>query len=284
MKRIIVNADDFGITDSVNAAVIDAFRAGCLSSTTLLVNGAAAGAAAELARTHPGLGVGLHFNLTLGASSAPRAEVTSLLRDDGQFPDRDELARRVLRGRVRAGEIRTELRAQLDAFAALGLAPTHVDSHQHVHAFPPIFDVVADECLQRGLPLRQPVVLHLPSRRPTLGRRLRSALLAWMNRRNAARWNGRVRMNRAFASVFDFGAVPAALQAGHYDELLRCATGDPLELMVHVVRDAGDVEGLTRIGTVAAAEWEFLRSGALAGVLADQGLRLCTYAQAFEEH
>jgi hypothetical protein len=90
-------------------------------------------------------------------------------------------------------------------------------------------------------------------------------------------------MNRAFASVFDFGAVPAALQAQHYGELLRCAAGDPLELMVHVVRDAGDVEGLTRIGAVAAAEWEFLRSGALAGVLAEHDLQLCTYAQAFEE-
>lgn len=283
MKRIIVNADDFGITASVNAAVIDAFRAGSLSSTTLLVNGAAAADAAALAQTYSRLGVGLHFNLTLGAPSAPRERVASLLKADGVFPDRDELARRVLYRRLRSDEVRTELCAQLNAFAALGLTPTHVDSHQHVHAFPRIFDVVADECRQRGLPLRQPVVLHLPSRRPSLGRRLRSALLAWMNRRNAAHWNGRVRMNGAFASVFDFGAVPAALQAQHYGELLRHADGDPLELMVHVVRDAGDVEGLTRIGTVAAAEWEFLRSGALAAVLAEHRLQLCTYAQAFEE-
>lgn len=282
MKRIIVNADDFGIADGVNAAVIDAFRAGSLSSTTLLVNGAAAASAAALARANPGLGVGLHFNLTLGESSAPRGAVASLLGDDGRFPDRDDLARRLLRGRVSRAELRTELIAQLDAFAALGLRPTHVDSHQHVHAFPLVFDIVADECSRRGLPLRQPLVLRLPSRRPGLVRRLRSAVLAWMNRRNAARWNGRVRMNRAFASVFDFGAVPPSLQAGHYGELLRCAAGDPLELMVHVVRDAGEVDGLTRIGSVAQAEWEFLRSGALAGLIADHDLRLCTYTQAFE--
>lgn len=283
MRRIIVNADDFGIATGVNAAVIDAYLAGSLSSTTLLVNGAAAADAAVLARAHPGLGVGLHFNLTLGTSSAPHGAVSSLLGADGQFPDRASLARRLLRGQVKRAELHTELCAQLDAFAALGLTPTHVDSHQHVHAFPPVFDVVAGECSRRGLPLRQPVVLQLPSRRPAPGRRLRSALLAWMNRRNAARWTRRVRMNRGFASVFDFGAIPAPLQAAHYAELLRSATGDPLELMVHVVRRAGDVDGLTRIGAVAEAEWEFLRGGALATLIADHGLTLCTYARAFEE-
>ena len=284
MRRLIVIADDFGLCDSVNAAVIDAFAAGCLSSTTLLVNGAAAAAAATLARAHAGLGVGLHFNLTLGAPSAPAAEVPALLGADGAFADRSEIARRALRGRLDRDQLRRELRAQFDAFAALGLRPTHVDSHQHVHALPPVFDVVAAECAARGLPLRQPEVLGLRTGRPDLGRRLRSGLLALFNRRNAWRWRGRLRSNRGFASLFDFGAVPAQPAAQHYRELLTAAAGDPLELMVHVVREADAVQGLTRIGAAAAAEWRFLRDGGLRPLIAEQNLRLCTYAQAFEEN
>lgn len=283
MRRLIVNADDFGLCDSVNAAVVDAFAAGCLSSTTLLVNGAAAAAAAVLARAHPRLGVGLHFNLTLGTPSAPAATVRSLLGADGCFADRGEIARRALRGRLDRAELRRELQAQLDAFAALGLQPTHVDSHQHVHALPPVFDIVAAECAARGLPLRQPDVLRLRAARPDPGRRMRSALLALMNRRNAWRWRGRLRSNHGFASLFDFGAVPAQPAAAHYRELLAAARGSPLELMVHLVRDADAVEGLTRIGAAAAAEWRFLRDGGLAPLIAEQNLRLCTYAQAFEE-
>lgn len=283
MRRLIVNADDFGLCDSVNAAVIDAFAAGCLSSTTLLVNGAAAQAAAALARAHPRLGVGLHFNLTLGAPSAAAADVPALLGADGRFPQRDEIARRALRGRLDRVQLRRELCAQFDAFAALGLRPTHVDSHQHVHALPPVFDVVAAECAARGLPLRQPAVLRLGAARPDLGRRLRSGLLALFNRRNAWRWRGRLHSNRGFASLFDFGAVPAQPAARHYRELLTSAAGDPLELMVHLVRDADAVQGLTRIGTAAASEWRFLRDGGLVPLIAEQNLRLCTYAQAFED-
>ncbi|HSX59229.1 MAG TPA: ChbG/HpnK family deacetylase [Tahibacter sp.] len=282
MRRLIVNADDFGITAGVNAAVIDAFRAGCLSSATLLVNGAAAREAADLARAHPRLGIGLHFNLTLGAPSAPADAVPSLLGADGRFPSRDEIAKRALRGRLVRSELHTELKAQLAAFVALGLAPTHLDSHQHVHAFPPVFDTLAQECAALGLPLRQPHTLRLPGARPRLGRRLRSSVLALLNWRNAQRWKGRVRSNRAFASVFDFGHLPSRLEPQHYGELFANTQGDPLELMVHLVRDADDVDGLTRIGDVAVAEWELLSRGALVPLMAEHGFRLCTYAEAFE--
>jgi chitin disaccharide deacetylase len=283
MRRLIVNADDFGLTAGVNAAVIDALLGGSLSSTTLLVNGAAAEEAAALARAHPRLGVGLHFNLTLGTPSAPASKVASLLDGKGAFLSRTALGRRLLRGGVKRAELRTELRAQLAAFAALGLVPTHIDSHQHVHAFPPVFDVLAQECIQRSLPLRQPQVLRLPARRPGLGRRLRSGLLALMNARNAWRWQGRLRSNQAFASVFDFGSVPAPPLAAHYRALLAAAPASPLELMVHLVRDAAEVDGLTRIGDVARAEWLFLKDGGLAALIAESGMQLCTYAQAFAE-
>lgn len=283
MKTLIVNADDFGLCDGVNAAVIDAYHAGVLSSTTLLVNGRAARAAADLALQHPGLGVGLHFNLTLGQPSAEPREVAGLLAADGEFLARGELARRLLRGSASTTQIARELDAQLAAFAALGLEPTHIDSHQHVHAFPPVFDVLARVCAARALPLRQPWVAVPAGAQPRLGRMLRSGLLRCMNWRNRRRWHGHLRSNGAFTSVFDLGAVPQRLDAGHYRTLLGAVRGFPCELMVHLSRRADDVAGLTRIGEVSQAEWRCLTGGDLAAVIAEQNWNLRSYRDAFGE-
>lgn len=282
MKTLIVNADDFGLCDGVNAAIIDAYGAGGLSSATLLVNGRAAAAAAALARQHPGLGVGLHFNLTLGRPCAGPGRIAELLDTGGEFPSRTELARRLLRGRISAAQIGHELEAQLAAFARLGLRPTHIDSHQHVHAFPPVFDVLARVCAERSLPLRQPWVARPGGARTRLGRALRTAALRWMNWRNRRSWQDRLRSNRAFTSVFDLGVPPPRLDAGHYRDLLGAVDAFPCELMVHLSRRPEDVDGLTRIGAVAHAEWRCLASGALAGVIAEQGWHLRSYGNAFD--
>jgi predicted glycoside hydrolase/deacetylase ChbG (UPF0249 family) len=282
MKTLIVNADDFGICEGVNDAVIDAYVAGSLSSTTLMVNGHAAAAAAQLARQHAGLGVGLHFNLTLGRPSADPQDVASLLLPGGEFPARGVLARRLVLGRVSSAQLAGELDAQLAAFDRLGLVPTHIDSHQHVHAFPQVFDVVARACAERSLPLRQPWVARSAGARPGPGRTLRTGLLTWMNSRNHRRWQGRLRSNAAFTSVFDLGAVPSRLDASHYRTLLNAAQAFPCELMVHLSRRPDDVAGLTRIGDVSHAEWQCLSEGILAQVIAEQGWRLRSYREAFE--
>jgi len=283
MKTLIVNADDFGLCEGVNAAIIDAYAAGCLSSTTLMVNGRAAQAAARLAQHHPGLGVGLHFNLTLGRPSAAAREIASLVASNGEFFSRGALVRRLLLGRVSATHLAHELDRQLAAFRHLGLTPTHIDSHQHIHAFPPVFDVLARACAEHSLPLRQPWVAQPTGARAPLGRLLRSGLLRWMNRHNHRRWHGRLRSNRAFVSVFDLGTVPARLNASHYETLLGAAKEFPCELMVHLTRRPEDVAGLTRIGEVSYAEWQCLGDGGLVRLIAGQGWRLRSYRDAFDE-
>ena len=125
-RRLIVNADDFGLARSVSTGIIDAYQAGQLSSTTLMVNMPGTEEAVDLAERHPGLGVGLHFNLTEGR---PLTDARSLVDADGEFLLRGELIRRAARGRLRPDEITRELTAQLDRFVSLGLSPTHLDSH-----------------------------------------------------------------------------------------------------------------------------------------------------------
>tara|TARA_B110000438_G_scaffold204160_2_gene195857 strand:- start:1215 stop:2063 length:849 start_codon:yes stop_codon:yes gene_type:complete len=131
-----VNADDFGLTGDVTRGILAAHRNGQVSSTTLMVNTPGTEEAVEAASDHPNLGIGLHFNLTEGR---PLTDAPSLVDGDGRFLLRGELLGRAFRRQIDPDDVARELDAQLSRFHDLGLTPTHMDSHQHVHMAPPIF-------------------------------------------------------------------------------------------------------------------------------------------------
>ncbi|WP_374712698.1 carbohydrate deacetylase [Symbiobacterium terraclitae] len=134
-RRLIVNADDFGLTAGVSRAILKAHREGILTSTTFMVNFPWAGEMAALLAGAPRLGVGLHLNLTTGAPVLPPDQVPSLVGPDGRFV-RDLL--RLLR-RARPAEAEREWSAQLERFVALvGRLPTHLDTHRYLQAWPPL--------------------------------------------------------------------------------------------------------------------------------------------------
>ena len=142
MKNLIVNADDLGWTDGVNRGIIEAFHHGIVTSTSLLANGAAFAGGVEAARSAPGLGVGVHLNLSDGPPVAEREAITSLLNDDGEFAGGPEslLMRRVRRG-LRLAEVESEWDAQIQKVRNAGIAPTHLDGHKHVHMLPGLFEI-----------------------------------------------------------------------------------------------------------------------------------------------
>lgn len=134
-KQLIVNADDFGWSTGVNRGIIEAHRTGILTSTTLLANFPAFADAVRLAGETPTLGVGLHLNLVHGPPLCPPARIPSLVDHTGRFPGAATFLRRLLLGRVRPTDMDQELRAQYERFHAHLGAPTHLDSHKHMHAF-----------------------------------------------------------------------------------------------------------------------------------------------------
>ena len=142
MKNLIVNADDLGWTDGVNRGILEAFHHGIVTSTSLLANGAAFAGGVEAARSAPGLGVGVHLNLSDGPPVADRETVTSLLNDDGKFAGGPEslLLRRARRG-LRLAEVESEWDAQIQKVRHAGIAPTHLDGHKHVHMLPGLFEI-----------------------------------------------------------------------------------------------------------------------------------------------
>ncbi len=216
--QLIVNADDFGLTSGVNQGIIDCHLAGAVTSTTLMVTMPAAEAAASLAKAHPALGVGLHFNLTLGAPLSSISDVPSLVGRQGQFHRRPVAEKLAMAGRFKPAEIEIELLAQFRRFEAFGLAPTHIDSHQHIHIFPAVFDVVAGLCAERTLPLRMPWVSW---QQGGARRFFRAWILGRLVKRNVARWSGRVKMNAGFGSVFDRVSLPEQVTLGTYRQILQ---------------------------------------------------------------
>lgn len=142
MKRLIVNADDFGLTSGVNRAIVECFQRGVVTSTTLMVNGVAAVEAALMAADNPGLGVGLHLNLTSGPPLMPPEKVKSIVDKDGEFPGLRAALWRLTSGKARTHELEDEITAQIDRLIKLGIRPTHIDSHHHLHAHPRLRSLV----------------------------------------------------------------------------------------------------------------------------------------------
>ena len=277
LKTLIINADDFGLTNCVNEAVIDAFQSGCLTSTTLMVNTVGTEEAIMMAKKNPGLAVGLHFNLTLGKPVSDVSNVTSLVNKFGEFYSRSILMRRLMCGIVKRSDIDLELDAQYKMMQVAGLNPSHIDSHQHLHGFPLVFDSVAAQCEKENIPVRMPWVLNLKAMPVTPGRRLKQWVLKKMLDRNAKHWKRRIRWNTALASIFDLGTIPEKLEVDHYRKLLEDGKEGIYELMVHPGKDAKELAGLTRIGHVSESEWAFLTSGALLPLLSELDFTLGSY-------
>jgi len=151
----IINADDFGLSDEVNRAILAAFEQGVISSTTIMANMPAFARACALARRH-GLQahIGLHFNLTYGGplSGAIRNR-REFCNTDGQFELR--LARHRLHLCAAAVQaLHSELQAQWTRCVQHGIVPSHIDSHQHIHNLWPIAAIVADFARAQQVPVR----------------------------------------------------------------------------------------------------------------------------------
>lgn len=144
MRKLIVNADDFGFTRGVNRAVVRAFKTGIVTSTTIMANGEAFDDAVELALANPGLGVGCHLAVVGGLPVAPPADVSSLVDSSGFLPGTlTRLLFKLARGSVPTEELMREFRAQLERVAQAGIRPTHVDTHKHSHTHPAVMKALA---------------------------------------------------------------------------------------------------------------------------------------------
>ena len=192
MRRLIVNADDFGLHEAANRGIQQAHLQGIVTSTSLMPGGVAFEDAVNIAGGCPKLGVGVHLTLVGGSPVAPVAQVSSLVDAQGCFcSSYPVFLSRFLRGDIRLAEVEQELEAQIEKVLAAGLIPTQLDSHQHLHVVPGISGVVlklARRFSIRAIRIPAEPLLFFGGKAPSLGRvigRTGLTLLAEAFRRQA---------------------------------------------------------------------------------------------------
>jgi len=189
LRQLIVNADDFGRSRSINEAVVRAHREGILTSASLMVNEPAFAEAVALARENGKLGVGLHLTLLCGKSALPPEKIPGLVNARGEFRDNPVAAGlRYFFQRGLREQLRAEIHAQFAKFHATGLPLDHVNGHLHLHLHPTVFRILMEDAASLGIQrLRLTRDCFSRSRRMTSGRWLyrvsHAVIYEWLSRR-----------------------------------------------------------------------------------------------------
>ncbi|HZI92844.1 MAG TPA: ChbG/HpnK family deacetylase [Patescibacteria group bacterium] len=238
--RLVVRADDFGLSPGVNQAIQEGLEAGFLTSTSIMLGTPHAPAAMRWAADHPGFSFGVHLNLTQGRPVLPTGQVRSLVDGSGEFYPLGRFLFRFFTGRVRSKQVRSEWRAQIAAVRAAGVRVAHLDSHHHVHLLPRFCSkITLPLAKEEGIPVR---AMDGPVRGRGRWPDLKGLLLSLASR--AARRAGIDRFVEARGSGTALMRRPtlAVLQS----LLLRMKPGRTYELVVHpgivdlALRDSGD--------------------------------------------
>ncbi|TAK94211.1 MAG: ChbG/HpnK family deacetylase [Verrucomicrobia bacterium] len=189
LRRLIVNADDFGRSRSINAAVIRAHREGILTTASLMVNEPDYAEAVALAKENPKLGVGLHLALLCGHSALPPEKIPGLVNAQGEFSNNPvAVGMEYFFNRSLREQLRAEIHEQFARFRATGLTLDHVNGHLHLHLHPVVFGILMEDAEQLGIRhlrlTREPFWMDVPLAQ---GRRLYRAshaaiyfILSWL--------------------------------------------------------------------------------------------------------
>lgn len=145
--RLIVNADDFGLSESINSGIIEGYKEGIITSTTVMVNMPAFEHGVELAKQNSSLGVGVHLTFTVGKPIT--SNLNLLTKDNGEFHSWKEIE-----NFADTDEVYAEAKAQVEKLITAGIKPTHLDGHHHVHTFKKLRDTFFKLAKEYNLPVR----------------------------------------------------------------------------------------------------------------------------------
>lgn len=276
-RRLIINADDLGLSQAVNRAIFSAHLDGVLTSTSLMATGPAfADAIAGLASC-PGLGVGVHLVLHDEVPAADPAVIPSLLGPDGKLPPLGAVVKKLLTGRIAREEVRREYDAQLAKVRAAGIEPTHVDSHCHLHAFPAIAGIAEDvaekhgvRCTRRAKAFRWSDYSGAPLKRWPLG-----LLISSCQKLSEARVRGVLKSPDRFLGLIKSGALDTRWLL---ETLPTLKPGSVTEIMVHPSDGSGPGQDLQDHGPAQRrVEYEALVSPRVRERIRELGIELVTY-------
>jgi predicted glycoside hydrolase/deacetylase ChbG (UPF0249 family) len=281
---LVVNADDFGISRGVNRGIVEAHRAGLVTSTSLMANLPSAEDAVTRAAVCPDLGLGLHLTLTAGRPLSPARRVTSLVDPAGQFFVLGTLLARLTAGEVAAADIERELRTQIEWALQRGLQPGHFDSHHHIHIHPRIAPIVIRLAREHGVQWVRSAAEGLPSPR-LLATRPRDAARALVISALGAvlRWQLRWAGLRT-ADHFRGIALGTGFRERDLVQVLRSLPPGLTELMTHPGHPDQELARLTIFAEGRDRELSALTSRAARALMHRRQIRLTSFQPAGQEH
>lgn len=253
-----MNGDDLGRSESNTRGIVEGYRRGIVTSTSMVANGPRFDLAVAAARENPGLGVGVHLALQEYPPVSDPRTIPSLVRDDGRFFSMGASFLRLLRGQARTAEVRREWEAQVAKVVDHGIRPTHLDGHCHCHAHPALAEVVVEVASRFRIPaarLPREALGHLGRVAPTSARRyLEKVGLRWACRGAAAVWKDRLRFPQAFHGFMEGGrmsdralaAVAASLRPGVAEVMVHPGVTDDDRPFDNGYRWTGDLAAVTR--------------------------------------
>ena len=250
--RLIVNADDYGLTPGINRSVTELAAAGAISSTTLMANGGAFPDAVAAMAPH----VGCHVVLVDGEPISPAADVPSLVGEDGRLET--SLLRFVSdlqMGRISEQEIESEAVAQISRLQAAGVAVTHLDTHKHTHLFPRVARPLMRAAMRCGVQ-----AIRNPFEQAWSANLTRGALLRRIEVAALRRFSRTFHQLRRAAGLKTTDGSIGVSATGHLDEetlerLLAAATYGTWELVCHPGYNDSDLAQVkTRLRTTRDIE------------------------------
>jgi predicted glycoside hydrolase/deacetylase ChbG (UPF0249 family) len=292
MKQLIVNADDFGLTENVNKGILDAHREGIVTSTTLLANGLAFEGAAAAGKRFPRLGIGVHLNLTEGMPVADASHIRTLVDRGGRLhltPAR--LWAGIATGQVSLSDIEFELRAQIKKVILAGIRPAHFDGHKHVHVLPPVSEVVLRLAREFRVPaVRCPMEQNAPASGPLRNRGLSkiSTVKQYLVSRSvsglAKSFRKKLEQTGLLSPTHFYGLSQTGfLDASAIRRILQNLPPGTSELMCHPgYRDVELERTGTRLLTQREIEIHALTATSVMNLVVAGGIRLCNYRDTVE--
>ncbi len=285
MRRLIVNADDFGLTQGVNRAIVEAYSHGIVTSSTLMANGRAFDDAVQRATSATRLNVGCHVVLVDGSPVFEKKPTATTLSNeqfkDGRFYETlNAFALRLLRGRINADDIEAEATAQIRKLQAAGVVVSHLDTHKHTHILPRVLRPLLVAARACGVPaLRNPfgpVHISVVASRPRLWKRFSQVTV--LNRLGKS-FRKSVTAAGMFTPDGTVGIVATgAMDIPLFESIVKSLPEGTWELVCHPGYNDAELAGIrTRLRDSRVQELRLLTSPEAREILARSGVELISY-------
>jgi hopanoid biosynthesis associated protein HpnK len=293
VRRLIINADDFGFTAGVNRAIIEAHTNGVVTSSTLMANGRAFADAVKLAKSAPRLSIGCHVVLIDGEAVVAAGRIPSLAAKSSATSSRAQefrdglksFAVRAISGRLTANEIAAEATAQIRKIQTAGIEISHVDTHKHTHIFPAILRPLLRAAAACGVhAVRNPFGPRLPLKstqllaRPNLWTRYAEVNIL---RRFASKFRDAVKRESFTTPDGTLGIeVTGTLDENLFLAIARNIPVGTWEFVCHPGYNDADLQAAkTRLRQSRETELHVLTMPAAREIFAQEGVELISYSQ-----